>query len=572
MTRMNIIIYGASVSGELAYKELKNDYNIIRFCDRNEKLAGTLLHDIEIITPDTISEYKDCVILIASAAYVEIAKYLISLGINRIMVFDKDSYQKACRNFCTKLRHYYIRPYIVREGKKESDCNFSYDNRKKAVEEALAQENGILAEQIIFELMQTVPYDVDLMAYRARLLFLQGIYEEAKSVVEKVLCIYPLHEYALQTKQMLADYFDNSNEWVDAYVKRALVNPAVLEKNLIEKRNNKKLRVLHSGWETGQMYAYSKGLNKIGVCSRTMPMLDNGMRLPHDYKMEIAYFDTEEEVCYQKIAELAQNFDVFHFHFGHTMLKNLRDVEVLQSLGKKVVMNFWGSEARLNSVAERNGYLIRESYEGRSEADNLRRLERLGSKIKDCIVMDAEMKEYVKDFFECVHIVPLAIDIDLVDFVGQVDNEKPLMVHSTSNWEIKGTYDIVKVIDELRKDYDFDFKLIEKTPYLEAMEYYKKADIIISQLIGPSYGVFPLEGMALGKPVINRIEESILPTYPSELPLVSADAQTLYGAIKRLLEDANLRRELGIQGRKYAENYHADTVIAKQLVRVYEMI
>lgn len=78
-----IIIYGASVYGELAYRGLermgfKPDY----FCDRAS--AGKQKFDIDIIHPDELDNFKDDSIIIASADYFwEIKEYLDSIGHNR---------------------------------------------------------------------------------------------------------------------------------------------------------------------------------------------------------------------------------------------------------------------------------------------------------------------------------------------------------------------------------------------------------------------------------------------------------------------------------------------------------
>lgn len=76
-----IIIYGASVYGELAYKGLVKmcgvhpDY----FCDRAS--AGNTKYDIEIIHPDDLEDYRDAIILIASADYFwEIKEFLDDMG------------------------------------------------------------------------------------------------------------------------------------------------------------------------------------------------------------------------------------------------------------------------------------------------------------------------------------------------------------------------------------------------------------------------------------------------------------------------------------------------------------
>ena len=106
--------------------------------------------------------------------------------------------------------------------------------------------------------------------------------------------------------------------------------------------------------------------------------------------------------------------------------------------------------------------------------------------------------------------------------------------------------------------------------HLEAIKVYQKADIIVDQLLAGTYGVFALEGMAMGKPVITYITEEMKKTLPGSLPIVSANPDNIKEKLEMLIQDGQLRRKLGKEGRVYVEAYHDYKKNAKLLGRIYE--
>lgn len=106
----------------------------------------------------------------------------------------------------------------------------------------------------------------------------------------------------------------------------------------------------------------------------------------------------------------------------------------------------------------------------------------------------------------------------------------------------------------------------------EALEIYKTADIIIDQMYAQTYGVFAVEAMALGKPVITYISEEIRKTFPPELPIFSATIENLEEVAEALIQNGKLREEAGKAGRRYVEDYHDNRKVAKMQAEIYQGI
>src|SRR5699024_10157263 len=100
-------------------------------------------------------------------------------------------------------------------------------------------------------------------------------------------------------------------------------------------------------------------------------------------------------------------------------------------------------------------------------------------------------------------------------------------------------------INVLKQKYDIEFILVEKKTQEEAFEIYKKADIIIDQFFAETYGVFAVESMAMGKPVVGYISDTIKKTFPKSMPIVSATIDNLTEVLEGLVTNGVKRRELG---------------------------
>jgi len=132
------------------------------------------------------------------------------------------------------------------------------------------------------------------------------------------------------------------------------------------------------------------------------------------------------------------------------------------------------------------------------------------------------------------------------------------------------------VIVEACSQLPVELDVVENTRHDEAVERYKQADIVVDQLNAGWYGVFALECMALGKPVLTYLhEEAVRRTedaFGVELPLVPTTKETLAEDLRALLNEPQLRDEIGQRSRAYVERVHDANVIADRLIAIYETL
>jgi glycosyltransferase involved in cell wall biosynthesis len=245
-------------------------------------------------------------------------------------------------------------------------------------------------------------------------------------------------------------------------------------------------------------------------------------------------------------AKLAPRTDVFHFYFGLTLVPKSVQFPLLRLLRKRSVFHYLGSDIRGKSRAEL-------AYGKRADAE---------------IVGSHAALEWVPE----AHVIPPGLDLRPFTPVPPSDAARPLVVHAPSNREKKGTAFVVAACEQL----DVELDIVEDVPHDVARERYARADIVVDQLNAGWHGVFALEAMALGKPVVSHLKPDVVERsaegFGVRVPIVPATKDTLVDALRPLVEDAALRRELGAQSRAYVEQVHDIDHVAVRLIDIYAQL
>ena len=151
-------------------------------------------------------------------------------------------------------------------------------------------------------------------------------------------------------------------------------------------------------------------------------------------------------------------YDVFHFNFGKTLIKHSRDIPFLKRLGKKLVMEFWGNDARMDDAGE---MAVPRRLVNKDSSKILHKLRRLGQYIDVALVADLELKGYVEPFFRRVELVPQRIELDTyVPRYPDPAKRRPLVAHAPTDRKIKGTEYVLAAVEKLKRNHAFDFSLI----------------------------------------------------------------------------------------------------------------
>ena len=243
------------------------------------------------------------------------------------------------------------------------------------------------------------------------------------------------------------------------------------------------------------------------------------------------------------LARLLPRTDVFHFHFGLTLVPQSLQFPILRAARKRSVMHYLGSDIRGKKPAQL-------AYGKKADAQVI------GSYDAIRWVPEAE-------------VIPPGVDLAQIQPAPPSDRDRPLIIHAPSSRRRKGTEHVLAAVEGL----DADLELVEGLHHDEALERYRAADIVVDQLNAGWYGLFAIEAMALGKPVVTFLhEEAVRRTeqaFGTRVPIVSATADTLREALRPLVADAARRRELGAASRAYVERVHDLERVTDRLLDLY---
>lgn len=315
------------------------------------------------------------------------------------------------------------------------------------------------------------------------------------------------------------------------------------------------MNILHIGNIAGVPQELSRAQRKLGFKSNVLSF----ERHPFGYKVDL-YYPTKLPSplrslkyvgttlrCFEKMFNLFRildEYDIFHFHFSSILPFGI-DVPIWKILKKKVIIHHHGSDIR---------------YKGEPK---------MYSKFSDKIfVSTPDLLEWSPDAIW----IPNPINLEKYPYIGVKDDSNVVnIVHAPSRRKTKGTEYVIKAIKMLKNEgYKINLILIENMPHEKAIEYYKRADIVIDQLIIGWYGVFSIECMALGKPVCVYIRED-LKSYLPFMPVVDISPQRLRDDLQVLIEDYKLREIIGRKGRKYVEQVHDANKVTKKVIKLYDI-
>ena len=150
---------------------------------------------------------------------------------------------------------------------------------------------------------------------------------------------------------------------------------------------------------------------------------------------------------------------------------------------------------------------------------------------------------------------------------------RPRIVHAPNHRFIKGTDILIDATDRLRDaGLDFELQLVEKISHTDALRIYAEADIIADQFCVGAFGVFALEGLALGKPVLTYLDEEHLGDPVFNLPIVNTTSENLERVLRVLLVVPSLRERLGDAGRLAVERYQSQEALAEVWNQIYQYV
>lgn len=330
-----------------------------------------------------------------------------------------------------------------------------------------------------------------------------------------------------------------------------------------------KMKVFHGLVNYGtQAGILAKGLRDVGIEAYSVAQADNFRRL---IDLDLRY-DTNSNIFVRQVQRiwiklsLFFKYNVFHFYFGKSLWPFNLDLYLYKLLGKKVVMEYLGTDCNLwlglNGVDFRN-----------RPVDRIKIIKMLKLQSKLChkqLVCAPRYYELVDNSI----VLPLALDLADYAYTPMPDHDIITFMHCPTNRTAKKSDYIEQALERLKKEgYIFNYKCVTNVTHAELKEEYKKADVVIDQL-NTWYGTVSVEAMALGRPVVCGYYPHMC-HYDSRfenLPIINADIYNIYQVLKDILDGRYDLQKISIESRKFAIKTHDLKSVISQLINIYESL
>lgn len=260
--------------------------------------------------------------------------------------------------------------------------------------------------------------------------------------------------------------------------------------------------------------------------------------------------------------------------------RNIEPVLFRLSNTKVIVMPYGGDVFlfdRCDNYAF-NYYLKRDypNYYNYNQQKKVRRQVEKWCKYADYIVAGGELVFQLPCIPDMVRTSFLCIDEEEYNELPNKEHNKndPLVIiHAVNHSGIKGSIFFKKAIDELiNEGLNIEFINLKNVPGDVVRREMNRADIIADQLISGFHGMFALEGMAHGKPVITNIDHRILDFMCKvgeldieDFPIIEATPFNVKEVIRELYYDRGKVLAIGNKSREYVEKYNS----VKAMSRVF---
>jgi len=317
----------------------------------------------------------------------------------------------------------------------------------------------------------------------------------------------------------------------------------------MHKPSERPLRVVHCPVNTaGVPWTNVQALRRRGVDARLVVFNRYRLHNEADWSLDRPKgFLRGQIVQWRALARLLPRTDVFHFYFGLTLVPKSLQFPILRAFGKKSVFHYLGSDIR-GKTPEQLAFGKRANAEVIGSYDAIR------------WVPEAE-------------VIPPGFDVGSVAPTPPWDRARPLVVHAPSHRGRKGTEHVIAACAGL----DVDLELVEGLHHDEAFERYRAADIVVDQLNAGWYGLFAIECMALGKPVVTFLHNDAVrrteEAFDVRVPLVHATAETLHDRLAALAAAGPAEwRRIGAESRAYVEAVHDVERVADRLLDLYSRL
>lgn len=271
--------------------------------------------------------------------------------------------------------------------------------------------------------------------------------------------------------------------------------------------------------------------------------------------------------------KFVENYDIFVFVAGSSLLPRMVDLPILRQMGKTIVSRHCGTEVRdahLARIFWKDYGLDYPLYDRDVNARRVR-IEHEG----DVLQVDRYTPAFVSkmhsvrtselyaDLVTCgpaSHTLGLrpyvqtGPPIDLEHFSFRIPRRKvPVILHAPTHMVYKRTDAIVDMLEELHEEgLRFHLELLHDVPHEVVRAKLAEADILIDELACGT-GMLAYEGAAAGCAVLGG-HDGISSPLPRNRPVLHTTVETFKDRVRKVVQDVAYRTRLAVLGREYIDS------------------
>ena len=248
------------------------------------------------------------------------------------------------------------------------------------------------------------------------------------------------------------------------------------------------------------------------------------------------------------LARYLPQTDIFHFYFGQTLVPKTFQFPILKATRRKCVMHFLGDDIRGKTPDEL-------AYGKRADRQ---------------IVGSYAATRWVP---EAVVVPPGPSTSPSTRRSTRRARAAPRRPRSLRPREEGVRGFVIEACEQLPVDLD----VVHGVPHEEAVERFKRADIVVDQMHYIWHGVFAIESMAYGKPVVTSLDETAVRQTEEAFGVRScrSSRRSRTRSSRSSARSPSPSRSgvgRGEAGRAYVEQVHDIDKLADRLIAVYESL
>ncbi len=278
------------------------------------------------------------------------------------------------------------------------------------------------------------------------------------------------------------------------------------------------------------------------------------MQLPPG-PLERVWFPIKDFFIRRRIPQIIRDYklagyDVVQFDGAKDLTWNADLAKALKQDGAKIISAFYGTELRVQGV---NSAL---------------------DKLSDLNISVESDHQFLHPNIHLLNM-PFELATHLLRHNKSNAEKKPLrIVHAPSDRYNKGTDLILPIIEELKKQFDFEFVLIEGLSQNECRKIKFTCDLCIDHVGnrgGTGYGISSLEMFAMGIPCVADFADYLVKDMPDH-PFYLATPQTLKQVLAQILSRPEGLQAKGEEAKMWLQKTHSHAAVAKRMKTLYQSI